>query len=163
MARCAHPIQNGLAHTATCCVSQSVASGPSKLLVENIVVCTIKANSAEFFKVWSCQLGFTCNARITSCREYLTPIAWQMGPRACHRWYLSFPSQSVSAVLKLKCKAQSTTISIMMLSWAGPMLQESHVLSVIGRSRRLGHLARLPDDRLPKRVLFGHMDGSALG
>ena len=24
----------------------------------------------------------------------------------------------------------------------------------------LGHLARMPDDRLPKRVLFGHMDGT---
>ena len=28
------------------------------------------------------------------------------------------------------------------------------------RLRWLGHLARMPDERLPKRVLFGHMDGS---
>ena len=27
----------------------------------------------------------------------------------------------------------------------------------------LGHLARMPNDRLPKRVLFGHMDGTASG
>ena len=31
------------------------------------------------------------------------------------------------------------------------------------RLRWLGHLARMPDDRLPKRVLFGHMDGNAAG
>ena len=24
----------------------------------------------------------------------------------------------------------------------------------------MGHLARMPDERLPMRVLFGHMDGS---
>ena len=30
------------------------------------------------------------------------------------------------------------------------------------RLRWLGHLARMPDERLPKRVLFGHMDGSGL-
>ena len=24
-------------------------------------------------------------------------------------------------------------------------------------------MARMPDDRLPKRVLFGHMDGNAVG
>ena len=28
--------------------------------------------------------------------------------------------------------------------------------------RWLGHLARMPDERLPKRVLFGHMDGSGV-
>lgn len=30
------------------------------------------------------------------------------------------------------------------------------------RLRWLGHLARMPDERLPKNVLFGHMDGSGL-
>ena len=30
------------------------------------------------------------------------------------------------------------------------------------RLRWLGHLARMPDKRLPKRVLFGHMDGSGV-
>ena len=35
--------------------------------------------------------------------------------------------------------------------------RELHVLV-----RWLGHLARMPDERLPKRVLFGHMDGSGV-
>ena len=43
------------------------------------------------------------------------------------------------------------------------MLQESQTLSATGDLRWLGHLARLPNDRLPKRVLFGHMDGTAAG
>ena len=29
------------------------------------------------------------------------------------------------------------------------------------RVKWLGHLAKMPDERLPKRVLFGYMDGSA--
>ena len=28
------------------------------------------------------------------------------------------------------------------------------------RLRWLGHLARMPDESLPERVLFGHMDGA---
>ena len=31
------------------------------------------------------------------------------------------------------------------------------------RSRWLGHLARMPGERLPKRALSGHMDGSGVG
>ena len=30
------------------------------------------------------------------------------------------------------------------------------------RLKWLGHLAGMPDDRLPKRVLFGHMNGSGV-
>ena len=30
------------------------------------------------------------------------------------------------------------------------------------RSKWLGHLARMYDERLPKRVLFGHMNGSGV-
>ena len=29
--------------------------------------------------------------------------------------------------------------------------------------RWLGHMARMPNDRLPERVLFGHMDGTTVG
>ena len=53
----------------------------------------------------------------------------------------------------------------------GPQLPPLDIKSVLitvsnivshRRLRWLGHLARMPDERLPKRVLFGHMDGSGL-
>ena len=47
-------------------------------------------------------------------------------------------------------------------SWAGAILQESQKFVGHRRMRWLGHLARIPDERLPKRVLLGHMDGSGL-
>ena len=48
-----------------------------------------------------------------------------------------------------------------MLSWAGAMLQEGSNIVSHRRLRWLGHLAKMLDDRLPKRVLFGHVDGTA--
>ena len=38
----------------------------------------------------------------------------------------------------------------------------ARVSSIVRRERLrwLGHLARMPNERLPKRVLSGHMDGS---
>ena len=45
--------------------------------------------------------------------------------------------------------------------WADTMLQPSEFVSH-KRLRRLGHLAKKPNDRAPKRVLFGHMDGTAI-
>ena len=50
----------------------------------------------------------------------------------------------------------------MMLIWDAEMLQEVSIVVGHRNLRRLGHLARMPDDKVPKRVLFGQMDGTAV-
>ncbi len=58
--------------------------------------------------------------------------------------------------VSLKDKIKNETI----LGWCN-VAKVSNIVSH-RRLRWLGHLARMSDDRLPKRVLFGHMDGSGL-
>ena len=58
--------------------------------------------------------------------------------------------------VSLKDKIRNETI----LGWCNAA-RVSTIVSHM-RLRWLGHLARMPDERLPKRVLFGHMDGSGV-
>ena len=58
--------------------------------------------------------------------------------------------------VSLKDKIRNETI----LGWCN-VAKVSNIVSH-RRLRWLGHLARMPDERLPKRVLFGHMDGSGV-
>ena len=69
-------------------------------------------------------------------------------------------------VFQMKCLRQICKVSLkdrinndVILGWCH-VARVSNIVSH-RRFRWLGHLARMPDDRLPKRVLFGHMDGIA--
>ena len=59
-----------------------------------------------------------------------------------------------SCKVSLKDRTDNETI--------GAMLQGSQYNVMHRRLRWLGHLAEMPDDRLPKTMLFSHMDGSDL-
>ena len=48
----------------------------------------------------------------------------------------------------------------MNLIYADATLQEFLILTASRRLRWLDHLARTSDERLPKGMLFGHMEGS---
>ena len=58
--------------------------------------------------------------------------------------------------VSLKDRIRNETI----LGWC-KVASVSNIVSY-RRLRWLGHLARMPDERLPKRVLFGHTDGSGV-
>ena len=68
----------------------------------------------------------------------------------------------------MKCLRQICKVTLkdkinndVILGWCN-VARVSNIVSY-RRLRWLGHLARMPNDRLPKRVLFGHMDGTAAG
>ena len=70
-------------------------------------------------------------------------------------------------VFQMKCLRKICKVSLKdrinnerILDWCN-VAKVSNIVSHM-RLRWLGHLARMPDERLPKRVLFGHMDGSGL-
>ena len=70
-------------------------------------------------------------------------------------------------VFQMKCLRKICKVSLKdrinnerILGWCN-VAKISNIVSH-RRLRWLGHLARMPDERLPKRVLFGHMDGFVL-
>ena len=70
-------------------------------------------------------------------------------------WIEDYQDQKICKV-SLKDRINNERI----LDWCN-VAKASNIVSH-RRLRLLGHLARMPDERLPKRVLFGHMDGSGL-
>ena len=81
----------------------------------------------------------------------------------------AFPKQQMHRldVFQMKCLRKICKVSLKdrinnerILDWCN-VAKVSNIVSH-RRLRWLGHLARMPDERLPKRVLFGHMDGSGL-
>ena len=87
---------------------------------------------------------------------------------ASETWALSKQQLHRLDVFQMKCLRQICKVSlkdrisnVVILGWCN-VARVSNIVSH-RRLRWLGHLARMPDDRLPKRVLFGHMDGNAGG
>ena len=81
----------------------------------------------------------------------------------------AFPKQQMHRldVFQMKCLRKICKVSLKdrlrnetILGWC-KVASVSNIVSH-RRLRWLGHLARMPDERLPKRVLFGHMDGSGV-
>jgi hypothetical protein len=79
----------------------------------------------------------------------------------------AFPKQQMHRldVFQMKCLRKICIVSLKnritnkrILGWCN-VAKVSNTVSH-RRLRWLGHLARMPDERLPKTVLFGHMDGS---
>ena len=60
--------------------------------------------------------------------------------------------------MSLKDKIRNETI----LGWCNAARVSNLNIVSHRRLRWLGHLVRMPGERLPKRVLFGHMDGSGV-
>ena len=82
---------------------------------------------------------------------------WAYPKQQVHRLEV-FQMKCLRKICKVSLKDKVTNNSILSLC---NIARAANIVSH-RRLRWLGHLARMPNDRLPKRVLFGHMDGSGV-
>ena len=142
-----HEIEHELCHRSDVCMLPSAANAWLKL---------------SRLHVWDDD----CISRGIKCTLYKVIVQSTL-LYASETW--AFPKQQVHRleVFQMKCLRKICKISLKdkirndyVLGWCNV----ARVANVVShrRLRWLGHLARMPDERLPKKVLFGHMDGSGV-